>query len=390
MSGGYADRLKAYPNKGVCGLPEKYDNERRLAASLREVVNAVREAQHLVIFTGAGISTAAGIPDFRGPTGIWTQEKAREKAAREASKRRREEEADAAAAAAAAAKQQRRGGGEEAEARRAQLRGVLGEEVSDVELDRLLKQSGNSVERAVNAHYDATARRGAAAAAEAAAAATAAAAAAAAGGANGGASADGGAGATPQAGAINFRTAAPTLTHRAFVELERAGKLRYLITQNVDGLDQRAGFPRGKMAVLHGCVFEEKCEDCAKIFFRDDDVGTISFQPTGRRCEACGGVLRDMLLDWEDPLPEDEFERSGDECEAADLVLSLGSSLRIEPAGSLPAKARRFIIVNLQKTPKDSAAALVVRTRVDTVMAEIMRELLGMVPDAEGRRWVPQ
>ena len=79
MSGGYADRLKAYPNKGVCGLPEKYDNERRLAASLREVVNAVREAQHLVIFTGAGISTAAGIPDFRGPTGIWTQEKAREK-----------------------------------------------------------------------------------------------------------------------------------------------------------------------------------------------------------------------------------------------------------------------------------------------------------------------
>ena len=110
MSGGYADRLKAYPNKGVCGLPEKYDNERRLAASLREVVNAVREAQHLVIFTGAGISTAAGIPDFRGPTGIWTQEKAREKAAREASKRRREEEAGAAAAAA---KQQRRGGGEE-------------------------------------------------------------------------------------------------------------------------------------------------------------------------------------------------------------------------------------------------------------------------------------
>ena len=104
----------------------------------------------------------------------------------------------------------------------------------------------------------------------------------------------------------------------AKIALERAGKLRYLITQNVDGLDQRAGFPRGKMAVLHGCVFEEKCEDCAKIFFRDDDVGTISFQPTGRRCEACGGVLRDMLLDWEDPLPEDEFERSGDECEAAD------------------------------------------------------------------------
>ena len=66
-----------------------------------------------------------------------------------------------------------------------------------------------------------------------------------------------------------------------------AGKAQFVVTQNVDGLDQRAGLPRGNLAVLHGCIFEEKCEDCAAIYLRDTDVGSISFAPTGRRCAAC-------------------------------------------------------------------------------------------------------
>ena len=74
MSGGYADRLKHYPHKGVCGLPEQLDTERQLASKLELLVKRVWAAKHLVVFTGAGISTAAGIPDFRGPSGIWTVE----------------------------------------------------------------------------------------------------------------------------------------------------------------------------------------------------------------------------------------------------------------------------------------------------------------------------
>ena len=66
----------------------------------------------------------------------------------------------------------------------------------------------------------------------------------------------------------------------------RLGKAHFVVTQNVDGLDQRAGLPREKLAVLHGCIFEEKCEDCNAIFLTDDDVGSISFTPTGRRCES--------------------------------------------------------------------------------------------------------
>jgi len=368
MSGGYADRLKHYPNKGVCGLPEQLDTERQLTVKLQAIAKRVSEAKHLVVFTGAGISTSAGIPDFRGPSGIWTKQQAKEKAAAK----------------------------EKAKARK-RARGASSPGGKSSETPKT--ESGESSTQ------------------------------------------------------VDFGSAQPTYTHRALVELQRLGHLKFLITQNVDGLDQRAGFPRSHMAVLHGCIFEEKCEACGAIHLRDTAVDRISCAPTGRSCPApaagslappprvppllsrggdlgsedgplapsrsssgfascstvdepskaeqsdagaaatnaesaggsssdggavCGGVLRDTLLDWEDPLPEDELEQSEAHCGEADLVLALGTSLRIEPAGSLPTLARSFILVNLQQTPKDEEASLIVRAPVDVVMRAIMRDGLGL------------
>lgn len=99
----------------------------------------------------------------------------------------------------------------------------------------------------------------------------------------------------------------------------------------------------------------------------------MSFQPTGRQCDECGGPLCDTLLDWEDPLPQVDLDRATQNCTIADLVLCLGTSLRIQPAGSLPALARKFVIVNLQETPEDQNAALVIRERVDKVVLAIMQ-----------------
>lgn len=71
---GYAARLSEYDNKGVCGIPEQPDDPLKLNKSLDRLTEMIRRSPHTVIHTGAGISTSAGIPDFRGERGIWTRE----------------------------------------------------------------------------------------------------------------------------------------------------------------------------------------------------------------------------------------------------------------------------------------------------------------------------
>lgn len=174
---------------------------------------------------------------------------------------------------------------------------------------------------------------------------------------------------------MDFTAATPTFAHKAITRLIHAGVFHFCITQNVDGLHQRSGLSRDRLAVLHGCVFTEKCEDCLTEHFRDHDVGGMSFQKTGRQCEVCSGALRDTLLDWEDPLPEADLERSEAECAKADLVLCLGTSLRIFPANQMPLKAKKFAIVNLQQTLQDEHAAIIIRESVDTVLRDVMEQL---------------
>lgn len=279
MSAGYASRLKEYPNKGKCGLPELSETRRSLATKINRLADLMKD-RRVVVLTGAGISTSTGIPDFRGPNGIWTKEKQSSRGASANNKPRK-------------------------------------------------RARTNTEKDEVTA-----------------------------------------------APTIDFSSAKPSLTHRIITKLTAVGAVRFCVTQNVDGLHQRSGMPRKRLAVLHGCVFTEKCEDCQTEHFRDVDVGGMSFQKTGRKCERCQGDLRDVLLDWEDELPREDFERATKECSEADLVICLGTSLRIEPAGSLPTLGKKFVIVNLQETPYDSRAEICIRARVDEVMQGVM-ECLG-------------
>ena len=233
MSGGYADRLKHYPNKGVCGLPENYDSERLLKSNLRGLVELVRDAKHLVIMTGAGISTSAGIPDFRGPNGIWTVQKAKDQEAKGERKRLKREREEVEHR-----KKPRSGRATKLAEQVAQLRAVVGDGASDAHLEYLLAQARGRVDEAANAYYDAANAAGAPQAADAASADPTSAAAASA--TSDGDAGSGGAGAEPgpcrslsgaaasnakmASGAIDFSTAAPTLTHRALVELVQRGQ----------------------------------------------------------------------------------------------------------------------------------------------------------------------
>ncbi|NP_001307989.1 NAD-dependent protein deacylase sirtuin-6 isoform 5 [Homo sapiens] len=207
MSVNYAAGLSPYADKGKCGLPEIFDPPEELERKVWELARLVWQSSSVVFHTGAGISTASGIPDFRGPHGVWTME-----------------------------------------------------------------------ERGLAPKFDTT-----------------------------------------------FESARPTQTHMALVQLERVGLLRFLVSQNVDGLHVRSGFPRDKLAELHGNMFVEECAKCKTQYVRDTVVGTMGLKATGRLCtvakarglRACRGELRDTILDWEDSLPDrdlalaDEASRSG-------------------------------------------------------------------------------
>jgi NAD-dependent SIR2 family protein deacetylase len=431
-SGGYANRLSDYPDKGICGLPESFESARTVQIKLAKLVELVRRSDRIVVLTGAGVSTSAGIPDFRGPKGIWTveereaQAKAREE--RRARKRRKvmrskarnadgggggggdsktSSGADAKeAVAAAAAKTTAIEAGGDASANN--HNGAADDDCKP----RPQCDGGPKLSDFYNSPSRVSSSQSAATSAPAASAAVPAPTGTVAAmkrtrddmssSSNNNKNHNGSPSATElkESTTPSFEAAQPTYTHRAITKLAQVGKVRYVITQNVDGLHRRSGLPRSRHAVLHGCVFTEKCEDCGREYFRDFDLGGVSFQKTGRKCtggtdtdadaddngtagkQGCGGDLRDTILDWDDALPEDDWDRAQEECEAADLVLALGTSLRIEPAGSLPLRAKKFVIVNLQVTPLDDEATLIIKERVDRVMEHLLRELNIELEDA--------
>uniref|UniRef100_A0AAY4EPU9 NAD-dependent protein deacylase sirtuin-6 n=1 Tax=Denticeps clupeoides TaxID=299321 RepID=A0AAY4EPU9_9TELE len=278
MSVNYAAGLTPYANKGVCGLPEAFDSPEELRSKVETLAQLVGDSKYVVFNTGAGISTSAGIPDFRGPKGVWTME-----------------------------------------------------------------------ERGESPHFDTT-----------------------------------------------FEDARPSLTHMALLGLQRAGYLKYLISQNVDGLHVRSGFPRDRLSELHGNMFVEECDKCGKQYVRDKVIGVMGLKPTGRYCEvirsrglrACRGKLISTILDWEDALPDRDLNRADEASRRADVVITLGTSLQIKPSGDLPLLTKRkggkVVIVNLQPTKHDKHAYLRIHGYVDEVMGQLMK-LLGLeIPEWEG------
>nr|XP_044991343.1 NAD-dependent protein deacetylase sirtuin-6 isoform X2 [Jaculus jaculus] len=219
MSVNYAAGLSPYADKGKCGLPEIFDPPEELERKVWELARLMWQASNVVFHTGAGISTASGIPDFRGPHGVWTME-----------------------------------------------------------------------ERGLEPKFDTT-----------------------------------------------FESARPSKTHMALVQLERVGFLHFLVSQNVDGLHVRSGFPRDKLAELHGNMFVEECVKCKTN---------------------------------------------------ADLSITLGTSLQIRPSGNLPLTTKRrggqLVIVNLQPTKHDRHADLRIHGYVDDVMTQLMKHLGLEIPPWDG------
>ncbi len=237
----------------------------------------VGEAKRIVILTGAGISTESGIPDFRGPQGVWTRDPEAEKLS------------------------------------------DIRYYVADPAIRRKSWQSRLS-------HPAWTAR--------------------------------------PNAG------------HAAIAELERRGKLHALITQNIDGLHQKAGNSAARVIEVHGTVHAAVCLSCGWKGPMQDTLERVRRGEPDPPCARCGGILKSDTISFGQPLVAEVIDRAMNAAAEADLFISVGTSLQVYPiAGAVPAaksSGARVVIVNAQPTPFDGVADAVFRNPIGEILPRIL------------------
>jgi NAD-dependent deacetylase len=234
-------------------------------------------ARRITVLTGAGISTESGIPDFRGPNGVWTRDPEAEKLS------------------------------------------TLQYYVADPEIRRRAWQ-----ERRVHPAW----------------------------------------------------TARPNTGHAALVDLERQGRLRALLTQNIDGLHQRAGSSPELVVELHGTVHEVGCLGCGERTTMRSTLHRVEAGEPDPACRACGGILKSATISFGqalDPAVIDAAVAAATEC---DVFLAVGTSLTVHPAAGLTdlaaAHGARVVVINAEATPYDGLADLVVREPIGAALPRLL------------------
>jgi len=250
----------------------------RALHSAQEAVRAwIGEAKRVVVLTGAGISTESGIPDFRGPQGVWTRDPQAEKLSN------------------------------------------IHHYLADPEVRRKSWQS--------RLEHPAWAAR-------------------------------------PNAG------------HAALVRLERRGSLHGLITQNIDGLHQKAGNAPERVIEVHGTVHAVVCLACSWRGPMQAALERVRSGEDDPPCERCGGILKSDTISFGQALVPEIIDRALRVAAEADLLLAVGTSLQVYPiAGTVPVAKRagaRVVIVNAEATPMDGIADAVLRSPIGETLSRII------------------
>lgn len=201
----------------------------------------------------------------------------------------------------------------------------------------------------------------------------------------------------PGAALPNMLKAIPSLSHMAIVQMHKEGMVKFTVSQNVDGLHLRSGIPSNELAELHGNTNLEKCTTCGAKYLRDFNVRTARWvhdHKTDRFCDnpKCHGPLVDSIINFGESLPSYELEESYRQAKKSDLIIVLGSSLRVNPAADIPAEAvrrkQKLVICNLQKTPLSRYSSLEIHSQIDAVMKGLLDRLgLEVLPFKVQRRF---
>ena len=244
---------------------------------LADVAGWVAAAERIVVLTGAGISTDSGIPDFRGPNGLWTKDP------------------------------------------KAERTSDISYYVSDPEVRKLAWQG--------RLHHPAW-------------------------------------------------TATPNAGHQALVDLEATGRLHTLVTQNVDGLHQRAGTSPDKVVEIHGTVTRVVCLSCDARWPMAYALDRVRAGEEDPACEFCSGMLKSDTISFGQPLVERDLRRAEAAALMCDLLLAVGTTLTVYPIAALPQIAQqvgaRVVTINGEPTAYDDRGDAVLRGQIGEILPALV------------------
>ncbi len=183
----------------------------------------------------------------------------------------------------------------------------------------------------------------------------------------------------------DIERARPNAAHKAIVQLEKRGVISAVITQNVDGLHQKAGTSPEKVLELHGTQREVGCLNCGRRWKREVIVERMERDGIDvPYCEVCGGPLKSATITFGQALPEDVLRSAFHHAQTCDLLLTIGSSLVVQPAALLPVLAKKagaaLILINLTETPYDELMDVIIREPA----AAAMEAILGIADSLRG------
>lgn len=171
--------------------------------------------------------------------------------------------------------------------------------------------------------------------------------------------------------------AEPNPAHYMLAKLEEIGKLKGIVTQNVDGLHTKAGSVN--VHELHGSLRQVVCLECSSLSDMDSAMSRVIGGENPPLCEQCGGVLKPNAVFFGEALPLVPWEESVELIKKTDLLLAIGSSLQVSPANVLPDFAikngAQIVIMNQMPTPYDTDAKIVIRDKIGEFSEEFINFL---------------
>ena len=171
----------------------------------------------------------------------------------------------------------------------------------------------------------------------------------------------------------------PNLGHMFVEKITSLQKSNFLITQNIDGLHQKSGVSRNKIIEIHGSAVEAACLECAAKQNILDFHDAIKLEDPLPKCTFCGGVVKVATISFGQPMNEMDMMHASKIVKESDLMIVMGSSLKVLPAGKLPNLAMqsgsKLIILNREKTRYDQSADIVINDELQNICSKLIDEL---------------